>query len=216
MLYKLLFHGMSEAEVAEIGRYFKEELIRRGSPVAVEGDLADTLYVIAEGTAEVRVGRQPIFELGPGGVFGEVGLLGQALRTMGLFAASDMRVHGLSSGSYEALFARQPRVALKLTQNLLRVADHRLAAVARMSRVEERTEPEPTSKPARGWPRFLKPSVRSERVDDRPNDRPAPAPPPDPKLHETRQLADLLHRSGFVPPDQDLRTWRRSGASGRR
>lgn len=215
MQYKLLFHGMSEAEIGEIGRYFKEETIRRGSPLAVEGDLADTLYVIAEGRAEARLGRRPVFELGPGHLFGEVGLLGQSLRTMGLFAVTDLRVHGMSSGAYAALFARQPRLALKLTQNLLRVADQRLAAVARIVQVEEKVEPEPVAKPTRGWPRFLKPGIRSERVADRAKDRPAPAPPPDPKLAETRQLADLLHQSGFVPPDQDLRTWRRS-ASGRR
>ena len=96
-----LFASMSEQELRTIATFAAEDSAPRGATI-VRG-LSDEMVAVESGTADVIKHGRTIGTLGPGDVFGEIGVLERELRTASVVATSPMRLIRLTSWDVKRL-----------------------------------------------------------------------------------------------------------------
>jgi cAMP-dependent protein kinase regulator len=98
-----LFSSMAEEDLRRIATFATEDSASAGTTLVREGDFSNDMVAIESGTADVRRGDQTIGSLGPGDVFGEIGVLGKENRTATIVATSPMRLVRLDSWNVKRL-----------------------------------------------------------------------------------------------------------------
>jgi CRP-like cAMP-binding protein len=92
-----MFARMDDEELRRIATFATEESASAGTVLVREGDYSTELIAIEEGTADVvRSDGPKLGSLGPGDVFGEMGVLTKEQRTASVIATSPMRLIKLS------------------------------------------------------------------------------------------------------------------------
>jgi CRP/FNR family cyclic AMP-dependent transcriptional regulator len=91
-----LFSSLSDKALRTVAVFASETSVSTGKRLVHEGDYSYDLIVIDSGTADVIKGDEVIGSLGPGDVFGEMGVLEGAKRTADVIATSSMRLITLS------------------------------------------------------------------------------------------------------------------------
>jgi len=91
-----LFSSLSADALDTVSVFASETSVSSGKRLVHEGDYSYDLIVIEEGTADVIKGGEVIGSLGPGDVFGEIGMLSGGKRTADVVASSPMRLITLS------------------------------------------------------------------------------------------------------------------------
>ena len=105
---------------------------RAGEVVFREGDTSDELYLIAKGSASVRLRlagsdrETRLITFSPGTAFGEVALLDREARSATVEADEELVCYVLTRASFDRLTAEHPAVAIKLLTNLGREISGRL------------------------------------------------------------------------------------------
>jgi hypothetical protein len=90
-----------------------------GDRVLKKGGVARNMFVVLDGTLEVRDGERVVAALGPGDVFGEMAFLLEQPRSMDVYAATDgVRVLSLSESMLRQMIDGDPAVAAKLLLNI--------------------------------------------------------------------------------------------------
>ena len=125
-----LFASMAEPDLRTIATFASEDSVPAGATLMREGDYSNEMVAIETGTADVIQGGRKVAGLGPGDVFGEMGVLERELRTASIVASSPMRLIRLTTWDVKRLPAE--------------IRD-RLAEL-----VETRRSPDPTDAPAAG------------------------------------------------------------------
>jgi len=98
-----------------------------GDRVLKEGGSSHNLFLVLEGTLEVRHHGRLVNVLGPGDVFGEMAFLLELPRQSDVYAATpDVRILSLSDGTLHKLMAEEPTLAAKLLFNISRMLCGRL------------------------------------------------------------------------------------------
>ncbi len=121
-----LFRGFVAGDDRKLRPYFQVQKFPARRAVAVYGDMSSSLYLVANGYAEVRLGSERIAGLGPGDSFGELGVLGDSASSAHVVALSELTVYELSAASYDALCAKDPGLAIRLSRNLIRLLGDKL------------------------------------------------------------------------------------------
>jgi CRP-like cAMP-binding protein len=113
-----------------------ERPARAGEVIYEEGDPGDVLFVIQAGQVELlRAGAEGprlVARLGPGELFGEMGVLLGRPRSTRAVAASDARLLQLDAPTFEGMCVERPEIALRVIQRLAARAidlEQRLAAL---------------------------------------------------------------------------------------
>jgi MFS family permease len=112
-----LFAGLPTARLEAAARRLTTVPATAGERVVREGDRADRFYVIDAGAFAVTstaTGVEPIRTLGPGDVFGEIGLLRGIPRTATVTAVSDGVLHALDGDAFADLVAAGPGLGTRL------------------------------------------------------------------------------------------------------
>ena len=91
-----LFSSLSDKALDTLSVFASETSVSTGKRLVHEGDYSYDLIVIETGTADVIKGDEVIGSLGPGDVFGEMGMLSGGRRTADVVATSSMRLITLS------------------------------------------------------------------------------------------------------------------------
>jgi CRP-like cAMP-binding protein len=91
-----LFSSLSEKALDTVSVFASETLVSAGKRLVHEADYSYDLIVIETGTADVIKGGEVIGSLGPGDVFGEIGMLSGGKRTADVVATSSMQLITLS------------------------------------------------------------------------------------------------------------------------
>ena len=91
-----LFSSLSDKALNTVSVFASETAVSAGKRLVHEGDYSYDLIVIESGTADVIKGGEVIGALGPGDVFGEMGMLSGGRRTADVIATSPMRLITLS------------------------------------------------------------------------------------------------------------------------
>jgi CRP-like cAMP-binding protein len=99
----------------------------KGDHLLKKGGVARNLFVILDGTLEVRDGDTTLAVLAPGDVFGEMAFLLERPRSKDVYAASDgVRVLSLSEATLRQLIASDPAIAAHLLLNISKMLCLRL------------------------------------------------------------------------------------------
>jgi len=109
-----LFEGLDDESLRTISKAAHEISVEDGSELVREGDYSYDLTVIDEGQAEVVHDGQVVATLGPGDVFGEVGVVRKDLRTATVRASTPMRLITLTGWDLRRLRGRTPELAERL------------------------------------------------------------------------------------------------------
>lgn len=91
-----LFSSLSDSALETVAVFATETSVSAGKRLVHEGDYSYDLIVIESGTADVIKDGEVIGSLGPGDVFGEMGVLAGAKRMADVVATSRMRLITLS------------------------------------------------------------------------------------------------------------------------
>lgn len=127
-----VFANMNDDELAIIKNALDRRAYRKGEVIFREGDSSDELYVIAKGTASVRLRlagtdrETRLITFAPGTVFGEIALLDQETRSATVEADDDLVCYVLTREQYTRLVAQHAAIAVKLLTNLGRELSGRL------------------------------------------------------------------------------------------
>jgi CRP-like cAMP-binding protein len=119
-----LFAGLTDDERAQVAACMREVTVDAGTTLAAAGDNAYELFVIEAGDADVHKGGEVIRTLGPGDVFGEIGLLATGTRTASFVARSPMRLVAMFLREFKQLEDRVPGLSKSLRETMAkRVAE---------------------------------------------------------------------------------------------
>jgi CRP-like cAMP-binding protein len=91
-----LFSSLSDKALRTVSVFSSETAVSAGKRLVHEGDYSYELIVIETGTADVIKGGEVIGSLGPGDVFGEMGMLSGGKRMADVIATSPMELITLS------------------------------------------------------------------------------------------------------------------------
>lgn len=98
-----------------------------GDRVLKQGGVARNLFVVLDGTVEVRDGETPLAVFGPGDVFGEMAFLLERPRSKDVYAATDgVRVLSLSEHTLRQMIKSDPAIAAHLLLNISKMLCLRL------------------------------------------------------------------------------------------
>ena len=109
-----LFADLTDGERAAVAASLRGVTVEPGAALAVQGENAYHWFVIESGSAEVRRDGDVVRTLGPGDVFGEIGLLATGTRTASVVATSSMRLGAMFMREFEQLEARMPALGRAL------------------------------------------------------------------------------------------------------
>jgi serine/threonine protein kinase len=114
------FDGFSDAQIEEILNAGQLLSYATGSEIVREGEIENTFYLIARGSAEVRKGKALIDTLHKGDCFGEIGFLTQARRTATVVAKEPVLTLRVSAGLLDRISLEcQLRFYKVFTQTLI-------------------------------------------------------------------------------------------------
>ncbi len=119
MDFAKLFRHETDCFVVESGEF----IFREGAP-------ADSMYVILEGTAEIRVGDRVVEISGPGRPIGEMALIDRGPRTATVRAVTVCKLMPVSEPRFHALIAETPHFAtyvMEVMAGRLRQTDYLVA-----------------------------------------------------------------------------------------
>jgi len=125
-----LFAELSEGELEQVARLFKQRTFTAGETVAREGSGGAAFYLIESGKASVSVAGQQRAGLGPGDYFGEIALIDEGARSATITADDDLRCYGLTYWDFRPLVQENAAICWKLLQFMvgrLRAAEARSA-----------------------------------------------------------------------------------------
>lgn len=116
-----LFAPMKKRELKNIAATAEELLYEPGEIIIQEGERDGRLFVLLEGEVEVLKGQgQPgerlLRRLEPGAYFGEMAVLGDALRTASVVALGQARLLSLRDFNLRQAMERHPYIAIELLQ----------------------------------------------------------------------------------------------------
>ena len=109
-----LFEGLDEDALRAVSKSAHELSVSEGAELVREGDYSYNLTVIDEGQAEVVHDGQVVAQLGPGDVFGEVGVVKKGLRNATVRATTRMRLMTLTGWDMRRLRNRIPQLEERL------------------------------------------------------------------------------------------------------
>lgn len=113
-----LFADLTDEQRAQVASAMRETTAEPGRMLAVQGDNAYQLFVIDSGTADVTQDGEIIRTLGPGDVFGEIGLLATGTRTASVVATSPMRLRAMFIRQFKDLERDMPQLASSLRDGM--------------------------------------------------------------------------------------------------
>jgi len=118
-----LFASFAEDDLRKIAPFAEEHSAGEGEMVVREGDYSYDLLAVEEGTATVTRHGEPIADIGPGDVVGEMGVLERAQRSATVVAQSPMLLVTLTSWDIRRLAKTAPRAVEHLREVVARRRD---------------------------------------------------------------------------------------------
>lgn len=101
----------------KILKYAHKRSYKAGETIFLQGDPATGMYILAEGEIEVLVNGEVLMTVQEQGtLFGLFTIDADIKRWYSLRAASNVKVYGLFKPDFETIFAREPKLAFKITR----------------------------------------------------------------------------------------------------
>jgi CRP/FNR family cyclic AMP-dependent transcriptional regulator len=135
-----LFAGLDEAQLTVLARVTERKSFGRNATIIRAGDPTNSLYIVINGRLKVLIsdeqGREVILSLlGPGEVFGEMGLLDDSPRSANVVAQEACELLSISKADFKRSLAENSDLSLMVMRGLvkrLREADRKISSLALM------------------------------------------------------------------------------------
>jgi serine/threonine protein phosphatase PrpC len=125
-----LFKDLNFQEILKVLTVVREVRFKDGDVVVREGDFGDELFVVVEGMVGVSEIGVPLTRIGKGGQFGELGLLGNSVRTATVTALGATVVLGIKKSDFFQLISADHGMAVKLLWGFLQNVAGRMRALS--------------------------------------------------------------------------------------
>lgn len=122
--------ALSQGQLRTLANWADVVAFEEGETVVRRGDVGNGLYLILDGSAEVRRGNRSLARLGAGQFFGEMSLFDNEPRSADVVSLSSSKMAVLQKWEFWGFAAGQPGVVLSILQEMsrrLRAADEKLA-----------------------------------------------------------------------------------------
>lgn len=113
-----LFADLSESELQEVARLFKERRFATGETVIKEGSDGAAFFLIDGGEAVVTIRGTERATLTAGDYFGEIALIDEDVRSATITAVTDLHCYGLTLWEFRPLVVGNGEIGWKLMQSL--------------------------------------------------------------------------------------------------
>lgn len=115
-----LWAGLDRKDLKAIVKVSEERKFETGDIILGKGEGGVGFYLIMDGSVDVKSDSKILAKLGPGQFFGEMAVLDNQPRSADVIAAEPSRCFIISEWSFKALISQNPRIALKMLQELVR------------------------------------------------------------------------------------------------
>ena len=122
-----LFAELDAAEIADIMKLLRAQLVEEGEVIVREGDHAHSMYFIAAGSVEVHLDKKRM-RLETGQFFGEVAVLKKERRSATAVALTRTNLLALAAQDLHALMKRDKRIDARIKDVVEKRTGHRVAA----------------------------------------------------------------------------------------
>ena len=114
-----LFSDLTKRQLRKLAGVFTERSYGPGSAIVREGTTGGiSFFVIADGTATVRVSGAEVSTLGPGEYFGELAMITKRARAATVIAETPLRCLMIRFWDFRQFAKENPDVSWKLLQHL--------------------------------------------------------------------------------------------------
>ena len=121
------FDGFTQDEIERCVARSNIIACNAGDRLLKEGGAARNVFVVLEGTLEVRDQDRVVGVVGKGEIFGEIAFLLEQPRASDVYAASDgTKILSLSESNLRKMIAEEPSLAAKLLLNVSKMLSMRL------------------------------------------------------------------------------------------
>jgi CRP-like cAMP-binding protein len=110
-----IFQDVPDEDLSVITTFASSEEHPEGAVIVKEGDFANAFMAIEEGSARVLRDGEQIGELGPGDIFGEVGLIENETRSATVEATSRVRLIKIEHWELQRMKKKLPEVYEKIS-----------------------------------------------------------------------------------------------------
>ena len=133
-----LFAGFPDEQLRALALLVTRRSVPRGSMIMAAGDPIDSLYIIIAGRLKVMMseadGREVILSiLGPGEIFGEMGLIDEGPRSASVFTIEPCELLSVSNRDFKKYILKNAEMAMTMMRGLvrrLREADRKIGSLA--------------------------------------------------------------------------------------
>jgi len=115
-----VWSGLTSQDLALVAKYSEERKVENGQTIVKKGAPGDGFYLLIDGAVEVRSGADTLSKLGPGQFFGEMAIFDNQPRSADVITIQPSRVLFLSANAFKTLLFANPRIGLKMLQELSR------------------------------------------------------------------------------------------------
>lgn len=124
-----IFQGLRDEELRVAAGYCQEESVPEGTILCLEGARAEKLIILEEGTVSVKFQKGVQFEIkGPGKILGWSFLVPPNRYTASAVTITPSKILTIKSPDFYELVHKEPRMGLKIMDNLSQVVSRRLKA----------------------------------------------------------------------------------------
>jgi CRP/FNR family cyclic AMP-dependent transcriptional regulator len=116
-----IFADVPDEDLTVITTFATSDEVPEGAVIVKEGDYANAFMAIEEGTARVTRDGEQVGDLGPGDIFGEIGLIEKEKRTATVEATSRVKLIKIEHWELQRMKKKLPDVYEKIA----RVAEER-------------------------------------------------------------------------------------------
>jgi CRP/FNR family cyclic AMP-dependent transcriptional regulator len=109
-----IFENVPDEDLTVITTFATSDEFPEGAVIVKEGDYANSFMAIEEGTAKVTRNGEHVGELGPGDIFGEVGLIEKEKRTATVEATSRVKLIKIEHWELQRMKKKMPDVYEKI------------------------------------------------------------------------------------------------------
>jgi CRP/FNR family transcriptional regulator, cyclic AMP receptor protein len=109
-----IFEDVPDEDLTVITTFATSDEVPEGAVIVKEGDYANEFMAIEEGSAKVTRGGEQVGELGPGDIFGEIGLIERQKRTATVEATSRVKLIKIEHWELQRMKKKLPYVYEKI------------------------------------------------------------------------------------------------------
>ena len=109
-----IFQDVPDEDLTVVTTFATSEEVPEGTVIVKEGDYANAFMAIEDGTARVTRGGEQVGELGPGDIFGEVGVIEKERRSASVEATSRVKLIKIENWELQRMKKKLPQVYEKI------------------------------------------------------------------------------------------------------